>query len=72
MESDSDLVTRSRQGHFRAFDELVRRHYNTVLRIAYRFVAVPEDAADLFQGHEERPIPKTFGTGLFYPLSTIG
>ena len=49
MESDSDLVTRSRQGHFRAFDELIRRHYNTVLRIAYRFVAVPEDAADLFQ-----------------------
>lgn len=49
METDAELVIRSRRGDPRAFDTLVRRHYKTALRAARRFAAIPEDADDLTQ-----------------------
>ena len=49
METDAELVIRSRRGDLRAFDALVRRHYKTALRAARRFAAIPEDADDLTQ-----------------------
>lgn len=49
METDAELVIRSRRGDLQAFDALVRRHYKTALRAARRFAAIPEDADDLTQ-----------------------
>ena len=49
IDRDTELVTQARQGDRAAFDELVRRHYVMVRRIAYRFAGVAEDADDLAQ-----------------------
>ncbi len=49
MGTDAELVIRSREGDLQAFDALVRRHYKTALRAAYRYAATPEDADDLTQ-----------------------
>lgn len=49
MDRDTELVTLARRGERPAFDELVRRHYAMVRRIAYRFAGIAEDADDLAQ-----------------------
>jgi len=48
-DSDAALVARSRGGDVRAFDELVRRHQQTVYRLAYRLLGDHEDAGDAAQ-----------------------
>jgi len=49
--SDSDelLVNLARRGDAMAFEELLRRHKQSVLRLALRFVDRPEDAQDVSQ-----------------------
>jgi len=47
---DKELVVRAQAGDTRAFDELVRRHYDKVYRLArYLCDGQPEDAEDTFQ-----------------------
>lgn len=48
QESEADLVARCRAGRRDAFDELVRRHYERIHRLAYA-MAGPEGASDLAQ-----------------------
>jgi len=48
-DSDAALVARGRGGDVRAFDELVRRHQQTVYRLAYRLLGDREDAGDATQ-----------------------
>lgn len=43
------LVDLARSGEIRAFEELVRRHRNTVFALAYHFVRNREDAWDIAQ-----------------------
>ena len=47
--SDSDLVTRARNGEEAAFAEIVRRHERRVYNLAYRMLGRPEDARDAAQ-----------------------
>ena len=46
---DSVLLERTRDGHRRAFSELVRRHQAVVYRSCYRVLGDPEDARDASQ-----------------------
>ena len=47
--TDAALVALARQGDREAFGELVRRHYDTALRLARRMVGEPECARELVQ-----------------------
>lgn len=49
METDSDLILKTKRGELWAFDLLMRRYYQMVLGIARRFAGVHEDAIDLTQ-----------------------
>ena len=46
---DSELVQLSVDGDARAFETLVKRHYITVYRAAYKWCGVKEDAEDISQ-----------------------
>lgn len=46
---DAELMRRVQSGDLAAFDELVGRHQETVLNIAYRYVAGRADAEDVAQ-----------------------
>jgi len=46
---DATLVERFRAGEARAFDELVRRHQDGILRIVHRYVRDRDEAKDIAQ-----------------------
>lgn len=48
MESDENLIARTRQGELAAFEQLVERHRSIVFRVAARIVG-PDDAEDVSQ-----------------------
>ena len=47
--SDADLVTRLQDGDEQAFNDLVRRHQQRALNVAYQVLRDPEDAAEVAQ-----------------------
>ncbi len=47
--SDEDLVQRCREGDDSAWEDLVRRHQDRILNLAYQFVGETEEARDLAQ-----------------------
>ena len=49
MTSDEELMSAVAEGDVDAFDELVRRHQQAALNIAYRFLGDREEAEDLAQ-----------------------
>ncbi len=49
LDEDRDLVDRARAGDARAFEDLVRRHQQRVVRLARAFVPEPADAEDVAQ-----------------------
>ncbi len=49
MDTDAELMYRVKYGDNGAFEELVRRHYASVLNVAYRYLGDPHAAEDLAQ-----------------------
>ena len=47
---DNELAAQAGNGDAEAFQVLLRRHYDSIYRIAYRFTGVREDAEDIAQG----------------------
>ena len=73
MATDEDLMLRSAEGDMDAFEELVRRHQQTALNVAYRFLGdrdLAEDTAQeaflkiLSRAESYRPTAQ-FGTYLY-------
>ena len=48
-QTDTALVALAREGDKKAFGELVRRHYDTALRLARRMVGEQECAREMVQ-----------------------
>jgi RNA polymerase sigma-70 factor, ECF subfamily len=76
---DTDLVTWARQGRREAFDELSRRHYRALYRVALRTLRDVSDAEDATQEAFERAwlaLPgfesrAAFGTWMYRIVSNI-
>jgi RNA polymerase sigma-70 factor (ECF subfamily) len=49
MIGDEKLIARTRQADKSAFDELVKRHFAMVRRVAQNFASIDEDINDLVQ-----------------------
>ena len=47
--TDIELVTLSLDGNALAFEHLVKRHYDTVFRVSYKWCGLKEDAEDIAQ-----------------------
>ena len=49
MHSDEELIWQCRQGDGRAWEQLVQRHQDRILNLAYQFIGNREEAQDLAQ-----------------------
>ena len=49
VETEAGLIEQARQGDRSAFGELVRRHYDSVMNVVYRFCGDPQLAEDAAQ-----------------------
>jgi len=47
--NDIELVELAKDGHSNALQQLIKRHYLTVYRLAYKWCSVQEDAEDIAQ-----------------------
>jgi RNA polymerase sigma-70 factor (ECF subfamily) len=47
--SETDLIKQAQRGDRSAFETLLRRHYDAIYRMAYKWCGDPEDAQDITQ-----------------------
>ena len=60
-ETDQELALRARHGEVAAFAVLLRRNYDLIYRVAYRFLGSPADAEDVAQDVCSRLAEKIVG-----------